>query len=257
MSAKVVIIGAGSAIFGLKTLATLVGSPHMRGGTLGLVDLNGDGLGLVEALARRLNREWDAGLTIESSTDRKEVLPGADFVVVAIEVGPRRFACHPLRLNTQCFNFPLTEPDRRSLAQPEHLPIPLSRRRLHENLPLYHPRAFRIWIDGAEVDPSAIRSCDLSDDGGAWAHAPEDVVGFDPVLGRIATPSGDDPPERVDVLSPGGSLVMLDYDGADRLFAGEVLIPADAVTGPSVFLPVYITDAAHNRLEIEIEVELE
>lgn len=86
---KVVIIGAGSAIFGLKTLATLVGSPHMRGGTLGLVDLNGDGLGLVEALARRLNREWDGGLTIESSTDREEVLPGADFVVVAIEVGPR------------------------------------------------------------------------------------------------------------------------------------------------------------------------
>jgi alpha-galactosidase len=86
---KVVIVGAGSAIFGLKTLATLVRSPQMRGGTLGLVDLNGDGLALVAALARRLSGEWDAGLTVESSTRREEVLPGADFVIVAIEVGPR------------------------------------------------------------------------------------------------------------------------------------------------------------------------
>lgn len=86
---KVVIIGAGSAIFGLNTLATLVRSPRLRGGTLSLVDLNAEGLSLIDALARRLNREWDAGLTIESSTRRQDVLTGADFVVVSIEVGPR------------------------------------------------------------------------------------------------------------------------------------------------------------------------
>jgi len=86
---KVVIIGAGSAVFGLGTLATLVRSPRLRGGTLALVDLNGEGLDLIDALARRLDREWGAGLTIESSTHRQEVLPGADFVVVSIETGPR------------------------------------------------------------------------------------------------------------------------------------------------------------------------
>jgi len=86
---KVVIIGAGSAIFGLETLATLVRSPRLRGGTLALVDLNAEGLALIEALAQRLNREWGAGLTIESSTDREEVLPGAQFVIVSIEAGPR------------------------------------------------------------------------------------------------------------------------------------------------------------------------
>jgi alpha-galactosidase len=89
MKPKVVIIGAGSTIFGLKTLATLVRSERLRGSTLGLVDLNGEGLGLLDALARRLNREWDAGLTIESSTRRQEVLPGADFVIVSIEAGRR------------------------------------------------------------------------------------------------------------------------------------------------------------------------
>ncbi|MGD8626477.1 MAG: hypothetical protein PVJ34_18205 [Anaerolineae bacterium] len=86
---KVVIVGAGSAIFGLETLATLLRSPRLRGGRLGLVDLDGEGLGLVADLARRLNREWDAGLAIESSTERAEVLDGADFVIVAIETGPR------------------------------------------------------------------------------------------------------------------------------------------------------------------------
>jgi alpha-galactosidase len=86
---KVVIVGAGSAIFGLNTLATLVRSPRLHGGTLALVDLNAGGLALISALARRLNCEWDANLTIESSTRREDVLPGADFVIVSIEVGPR------------------------------------------------------------------------------------------------------------------------------------------------------------------------
>jgi len=86
---KVVIVGAGSAIFGLGTLATLVRCPRLRGGTLALVDLDAGGLALVDRLAWRLNREWDAGLTIESATDRREVLPGAGFVVVSIEVGLR------------------------------------------------------------------------------------------------------------------------------------------------------------------------
>lgn len=89
MKPKVVIVGAGSAIFGLGTLATLMRSPRLRGGTLALVDLNAEGLALIEALAQRLNREWEAGLTIESSTQRQETLPDADFVIVSIEVGPR------------------------------------------------------------------------------------------------------------------------------------------------------------------------
>ncbi|MGQ9599067.1 MAG: family 4 glycosyl hydrolase [Anaerolineae bacterium] len=89
MGAKVVIIGAGSAIFGLETLATLMRSPKLQGGTLALVDLNAEGLALIEALAHRLSREWQADLTIESSTQRERVLEGADFVIVSIEVGPR------------------------------------------------------------------------------------------------------------------------------------------------------------------------
>ena len=86
---KVVIIGAGSASFGLSSLATLLREPSLRGSTLALVDTNAEGLRLVHRLAERMNREWDAGLTIESHTDRRAVLDGADFVACSIEVGPR------------------------------------------------------------------------------------------------------------------------------------------------------------------------
>src|SRR5919202_2011076 len=86
---KIVIIGAGSASFGLNSLATLLREPSLRGSTLALVDINADGLGLVYRLAERMNGQWDAGLTIDPTTDRRAVLDGADFVVCAIEVGPR------------------------------------------------------------------------------------------------------------------------------------------------------------------------
>lgn len=118
----------------------------------------------------------------------------------ALRIGTRRYACHPLGLDTQCFNLPLTEADRRSLAGPQHLPIPLSRRRLHEDLAGYHPRAFRIWIDGIEVAPAALCICNLSDQGAGWAHMPDTLVAFDPVLGRIATPASQPAPNRVEVL---------------------------------------------------------
>jgi len=86
---KIVIIGAGSASFGLNSLATLLREPALRDSALALVDHNAEGLRLVHALAERMNTEWDAGLTIESDTDRRAMLEGADFVVCSIEVGPR------------------------------------------------------------------------------------------------------------------------------------------------------------------------
>lgn len=88
-STNIVLIGAGSASFGLGTLATLLREPRLDGSTLHLVDFNAEGLQLIEQLARRMAREWQREIAIESSTDRCQALPGADFVVVTIETGPR------------------------------------------------------------------------------------------------------------------------------------------------------------------------
>ncbi len=89
LPAKITVIGAGSASFGENTLSALLRSKKLRGSTLTLVDRNPRSLDIVKRLADRLNREWDAGFTISGHTHHAEALPGSDFVVSAIEVGPR------------------------------------------------------------------------------------------------------------------------------------------------------------------------
>jgi alpha-galactosidase len=86
---KIVIIGAGSASFGPTTLATLIRNKALKGSHLALVDLNSQSLAVAAEVARRMIETWGAGMTLSSSTERKEVLPGASHVVVSIEVGPR------------------------------------------------------------------------------------------------------------------------------------------------------------------------
>ncbi|MBX3015679.1 MAG: hypothetical protein KF832_29420, partial [Caldilineaceae bacterium] len=86
---KIVVIGAGSAIFGTGTLATLFRAPELKGATLGLCDINRQTLATMHQLAERMNREWDAHMTIHASPDRRELLHDADYVIVCIQVGPR------------------------------------------------------------------------------------------------------------------------------------------------------------------------
>jgi len=86
---KIVVIGAGSASFGLNTLATIMRSQALCGSTLSLVDIDRRGLETMSTLGARMNREWDARITIESSTERTDLLPEADFVILSIEPGPR------------------------------------------------------------------------------------------------------------------------------------------------------------------------
>jgi alpha-galactosidase len=87
--AKIVVIGAGRASFGLNTLGSLLKSPKLRGSEICLVDLNPENLSRMVRLAQRVNREWDSGMMITSSTNPENALPFATFVVSAIEVPPR------------------------------------------------------------------------------------------------------------------------------------------------------------------------
>ena len=86
---KVVIIGAGSASFGLNTVSALMNSQPLRGSYLALVDRNADTLALMARLAERLNRAWGAEMTITTHTHHGEAFEGARFVISAIEVPPR------------------------------------------------------------------------------------------------------------------------------------------------------------------------
>jgi alpha-galactosidase len=85
----ITVIGAGSASFGENTLSALLRSKKLQGSTLRLVDRNAQSLDIVHRLANRLNKEWDSKFTITAHTHHKDALEGTNFVVSAIEVGPR------------------------------------------------------------------------------------------------------------------------------------------------------------------------
>jgi len=86
---KIVCIGAGSAVFGLSNLATIVRSERLRGSEIVLVDIDEAGLETMTKLAQLMNESWGAQMKIWSTTQREEALPEADFVVVSVQVGPR------------------------------------------------------------------------------------------------------------------------------------------------------------------------
>lgn len=86
-SAKIVIIGAGSAAFGMPTLSGLFAERNVLGGaTISLVDIDEGALDAVAGFARSANAELGEPFAIEATTDRLRALPGSDFVVVAVEV---------------------------------------------------------------------------------------------------------------------------------------------------------------------------
>jgi alpha-galactosidase len=82
-SPKVVIIGAGSLFFGRKAIWQMVHSPHLQNGTLALVDTDADRLAKMKKLAEMVIANNRVPLKLEASTDHRDVLKGADFVVLS------------------------------------------------------------------------------------------------------------------------------------------------------------------------------
>lgn len=85
---KIVLIGAGSASFSQGLVADLIvtGKPWQ----LGLVDVDPVALETADGLSRRMITARNADIVVEASTDRRDILAGADAVVTTISVGGRR-----------------------------------------------------------------------------------------------------------------------------------------------------------------------
>ncbi len=82
---KIVIIGAGSSDFGPGMVADIMTSPSLSGSAISLVDIDGEALRLMRAVAKRMKAEWGSDIRIEATVDRKRALPEAEFVLVAVE----------------------------------------------------------------------------------------------------------------------------------------------------------------------------
>ena len=90
MVGRIVLIGAGSAVFGYNSVLDAVNLPGLKGANLVLHDIDKGRLASMAGLAKRMNEETGAGLEIEETTDRGEALDGANFVVLSIAVDRMR-----------------------------------------------------------------------------------------------------------------------------------------------------------------------
>jgi alpha-galactosidase len=90
VSTKVTIIGGGSYQWGPELMADLFGTPALAGMELVLEDINPEPFPKMEALAHRLNEAMGASATISTSTDQRQAMEGADFVLVCISTGAFR-----------------------------------------------------------------------------------------------------------------------------------------------------------------------
>ncbi len=85
-SVKISLIGAGSR-FTFSVVSDIIRMPELAGSVLTLVDTDPDALDLSTRIARRMIDPSGADLTVESTLDRRDALPGSDFVLITISVG--------------------------------------------------------------------------------------------------------------------------------------------------------------------------
>lgn len=83
---KVTIIGAGSAVFATQLMNDILCTAALDSGTFALVDIDVERLelahGMAEHLISKSGRDWN----VIASIDRRQMLPGSDFVISTIEV---------------------------------------------------------------------------------------------------------------------------------------------------------------------------
>ncbi len=78
---KIALIGAGSAAWAIGLVKDLALIPSLSGSTVVLMDIDEDRLALVSRFAKRYVSEVKGNLNIVTTTDRREAIRDADFVV--------------------------------------------------------------------------------------------------------------------------------------------------------------------------------
>ena len=89
MSTKIVLIGAGSAQFGFDMLGDFFQSPALADCQIVLHDINAEALERIRRVGEAYLDAKDLNIELTATLSREEALAGADFCVIAIEVGDR------------------------------------------------------------------------------------------------------------------------------------------------------------------------
>jgi alpha-galactosidase len=83
---KIVFIGAGSTVFAKNLLGDILSFPELQDSTITLFDIDADRLQTSVLMAHKLAAAIGANPIIESTTDRRAALDGADYAICMIQV---------------------------------------------------------------------------------------------------------------------------------------------------------------------------
>lgn len=86
---RIVLVGAGSAQFGIGTISDILKSKELNEGMIVLHDINPNSLEMVRQACQIAIDETKLDFSVGATTSRPEALKGADFVIISIEVGDR------------------------------------------------------------------------------------------------------------------------------------------------------------------------
>ena len=84
---KITFIGAGSTVFARNLLGDIFSYPELAESTIALFDIDEERLETSEIVARKVASQRGSHPTIESTTDQRRALDGADFALCMIQVG--------------------------------------------------------------------------------------------------------------------------------------------------------------------------
>jgi alpha-galactosidase len=86
-SPRIAFIGAGSTVFMKNIVGDILQRPAISGATIALMDINPERLSESELVASKLIRSLGVKGRVETYSDQRLALAGADFVVVAFQIG--------------------------------------------------------------------------------------------------------------------------------------------------------------------------
>lgn len=84
---RITFIGAGSTVFMKNIVGDILMRPAVTEATIALMDINPVRLAESEIVARKIVQSLGAKARVETHTDQKRALTGADFVIVAFQIG--------------------------------------------------------------------------------------------------------------------------------------------------------------------------
>jgi len=84
---KIAIIGAGSGVFTRNLVRDILSYPELRNSTIALMDIDSIRLEFMRKALQKLIEQEKYPTKLEATTDRKEALKGAKYVIVTIQIG--------------------------------------------------------------------------------------------------------------------------------------------------------------------------